>query len=215
MEKKMKRQKKTESIFIIAVIIVAAVILAYSLAALSRTSVSKAVAEVNGHDITEQDLQEVMITVPEQLRANLTRDTLIQQAINLEIIMQEAGKAGIAVSSQEVEDSITGTLKSVGMTMQDFSKAAKQQGISEETMKNAYKKQLTALRFVNQTILSRITVSEDEIKSTYSIYSSQLNLTYDAAKPEVEYALRIQKGQLALQDLLQQKRQEYSITVLS
>ena len=210
--KKPKRKTK-ESILIIVIFVAAAIILAYSLTTLSKTKVSKAVATVNGQDITEEDLEEVMITVPPQLRENLTREILIEQAINIEIIRQEAEKLEITVSDAEVEKMISNTLALSGVKKEDFFSAIKkQQGVSEQALKNAYKNQLLALKFVNQTIMGTIIITEDELKETYDLYSEQLNMTYEEVREDLEKALKVQKGQLALETFLRQKRQEYNIT---
>jgi len=206
------KKKQISDILLIAIFVAAAIVLAYSLTIMSKTSGQKTVAEVNGHRITESDLQEVMLTIPVQYRSNLTNETLIEQAVNLEIITEEASKLGITVTDQEVENSIENTLASAGIPREDFIKAVNDQGISEDTLKSAYKKQLLSLKFVNETILKKINITEKETRDAYDAYSSQLNMTYEVARPQIERALLVQKGQIALQLFLEQKIKEYNIT---
>jgi len=214
MKKHLKKIRFPE-ISLIIIFIAAAIILAYSLTMMSRTSVSKTVAEVNGQKITEQDLRETMVTVPVQLRSNLTKEMLIEQSINLEIIRQEAGKLGIAVSDSEVENSILTALSNYGLKKEDFYDALKQQGIDDKTLKNSYRKQLIALKFVNQTIMSRIIVTDQEAQDLYDAYKIQINMTFDKAKEDIKRAVLVQKGQAALEAFLKQKKLEYNITRLS
>ena len=147
-----KHKKRVHDITMIVIVVVAVIILAYSLTVMSKPKVSEAIATVNGNEITEQDLIEVMITVPAQLRQNLTQEILIEQAINIEIIQQEAAKLGLEVTDQEVEESIDQSLSSFGLQRQDFKEILDQQGVDEEALKSSYKKQLLALKFVNKTI---------------------------------------------------------------
>lgn len=212
-----KHPKKTgfPEISLVIIFIAAAIILAYSLTMMSRASVSKTVAEVNGQKITEQDLRETMVTVPVQLRSNLTKEMLIEQSVNLEIIRQEAEKLGIAVSDSEVENSILTALNNYGLKKEDFYDALKQQGIDDKTLKNSYRKQLIALKFVNQTIMSRIVVTDQEAQDLYDAYKTQINMTFDKAKEDIKRAVLVQKGQAALEAFLKQKKLEYNITQLS
>jgi parvulin-like peptidyl-prolyl isomerase len=209
---KHKEKIKLSNILIIVIIIAAAIILAYALTAMSRTSAPKIYATVNGEKITDQYLDEVKITVPSELKQNLTLKMLVEQAINLEIVRQEAVKMGLSVSDKEVDDSVSNVLTSLGMEKSDFITALKKQGITEETLREAFRKQLLAVKYVNITILSKTIVTEKEVNDTYNMYSAQINASYDSVKNDLENALKVQKGQLVLENILQQKRQEYNIT---
>jgi parvulin-like peptidyl-prolyl isomerase len=211
MHRKTKAKSGRKELLIICIIIAAAIVLAFIFySMLSKTKVN-ALAEVNGVKILQDDLDEIALTIPPQLRGNVSYSDLLEQAINYEIVRQEAEKLGITITDEEVDANINESLKKAGLTMDVLKDSTRQQNIRWETLFNAYKKQLLSYKFLNETILKNMTVTEDEMKDFYSAYSKELNVSYDEIREEINKTVAAMKGQQALGILLKQKRAGYEI----
>jgi len=186
------------------------VALAFVFYSASKSRVS-AVAEVNGVKITRQDINEIALTVPPSLKETVTGSDLLEQAINFEIVRQEARKIGITITDEEVEDSIDYSLQQAGLTREDLLQSVKQQKLDWNTLFNAYKKQLLSLRFMNETIMKDISVEEDEVRAFYEEYSELVSLPYEDVRDDISNTLLIAKSQQILGEWLEQKRAEYEI----
>jgi len=208
--KKTTKRMDNREIIIIAVIVIVAVVAAFFFYSASKTK-TNAIAEVNGVQISQEDLNEIALTIPQQLRSNVTDADLLEQAINFEILRQEAGKLGITITDAEVDAGINASLESAGLTVNDLKESIRQQGISWETLFNAYKKQLLSFKFLNETILKNITVTESDMKELYGQYSAELNVSYEDAKSELNRTVLVIKSQQMLGDFLKEKRLEYEI----
>ena len=210
MARKIKHKSGRKELLIIAIIVVIAIALAFVFYSIPKSKVDY-LATVNGVKISQQDLSEIALTIPQNAKGNITDADLLEQAINFEIISQEAQKLRINVSDAEVQQSIEESVKSFGMTIDDLNATLKQQHIEWNTMFNAYRKQILSYKFLNKTILRNISVSEAEMKALYNQYSSELNTSYDSIKQDLNNTILAIKGQQALGILLKQKRAEYEI----
>lgn len=211
MVKKTKQKTGKKEAIIIGIIVLAAIIFAFIFYTASKVPPEKAIAEVNGIKILQNDLNEIALTVPPSMRANLTNEDLIEQAINFEILRQEAEKIGIVVSNAEVDKNINESLESAGLTMADLKESIKQQNIEFETLYNAYKKQIISLKFLNQTIMGNITVSKEEMRALYDQYAADLNVTFEEVEQDINSTIQAMKSQQFLGIWLKQKRNEYDI----
>jgi len=198
-----------KEVAITLIVIVIAIVLVFALYSFLRAKpASNVLATVNGVNITQEDLNEIALTIPLEIRQNITNDVLLEQAINFEVIRQEAEKLGISVTDEEVEKSINDSLAKTGLTRADLSATLAQQKVEFSMMFNAYKKQLLSYKYINATILKNVTVSEQEIKSIYNQYSSQINASYDEVKEEINMSILSMKAQNVLSAILQEKRNE-------
>ncbi len=200
----------TKELLIVIIIVVIAILLAYMFYfAASKTK--PALADVNGVPITQQDLNEIALTVPPNMRENISQEELLEQAINFAILKQEAKKIGVEVTDEEVEASIDASLQSAGLTREHLEQSLEQQRIEVNDIFNAYKKQLLSYKFMNETILQDIPVSEEEIKGFYEQYKDTLQQDYEAVKQDINRTIVIIKSQQMLAEWFEQKRQEYDI----
>ena len=203
-----KKIKENREIIIIAIIVIAAVAAAFVFYSASRPK-ADALAEVNGVKILQEDINEIALTIPQQMKDNVTDAELLEQAINFEIIRQESEKLGIGVTDAEAEANIDLTLQGVGLDRDALKESLRLQKVSWETMFNAYKKQILSYKFINETILRNLTVTENEMKELYN--SADLNVSYEEIKSEVNKTIVAAKVQQMLGEFLTQKRMEYNI----
>lgn len=194
----------------VAVIVVVAAIVVFLT---QRPSSQKVVATVNGQQITQADLDNILLTVPPSQRSLVTKDQLLQQAIYQALFEQQAAKLGITVSQQEVDDRVAASIAQYNLTEQEFEAKLAQQNLTLEFVKDIYRKQLIAYKLINQTVLSRINVTDTEMQSFYNAYKSQINVSFVEAEPQIRDAITAQKGQQAVAIYVQQLNASSTIVV--
>ncbi len=201
-----KKHKKlpVETIFVVVAVI--AIVLVLYLSQKSNTNMPKPVVSVNGQAITTADLDNIALTIPAQQRQSLTKDNLTEIAISNALMMQEATKRGITVSDAEVNSLIEKFIAQNNLTMQDYEKLLQQQGVDINFIKNVYTEQLMQFKLMNETVLSSVSVSENETKQFYDMYKTQINNTYENSKDELANIIKFQKAQQAFSTFVQQLR---------
>ena len=210
-QKKSSEVKKlnfTKEIAVIVIVVIVAIALAFIFYSGTKDS---SLAEVNGVKIYPADISDVELTIPPQMKGTVTQDELLEQAINFEILRQEAEKKGITVTDKEVEENVNYSLQLAGVTREMLQDSLDQQKIGWDDMMRSYKKQLLSVKFLNKTIMENITVSESEIEGLYSSYGENISVPLEDARDELNKTIKTTKAQSMLQDWIEQKRAEYRI----
>jgi peptidyl-prolyl cis-trans isomerase C len=136
----------------------------------------KAVAVVNGQIILESDLKRHISmltpqlsgkdgTIDEQRRKQLEQKVL-DDLISRELMYQASQKAGIKVSAAEVEKEL-GFIKRQYGGGDTFQLALKKMSLTEEEMRHNIVQGKSVRKLIDQEIVSKISVTEDEIRSHY------------------------------------------------
>lgn len=129
----------------------------------SRQVLDGIVALVNDKAITQSELNEAMRGAPQ----GWDKKRVLNYLINKMILGEEAKKAQVQVTQEEVENLIKGRLYEVQKTMDDFQNELKRQGISFADYMQQLKVELQKNRFVEQTIYPRIKVTEYDLEEFY------------------------------------------------
>jgi parvulin-like peptidyl-prolyl isomerase len=105
---------------------------------------------------------------PEQYRQMITKDSFLEQLINEELLMQEANKLGIVASDEEAEGIFNNVVNKSGISIKEIDEQLALKGFDEKDLKDYYKKQLTMTKLVNQTVFSKMSISDNETKEFYN-----------------------------------------------
>lgn len=155
-------------VFVVLVAVVAVLIYFASKAGDSRLfGKEEVVALVNGEPITLSYLEEQYAYVPDMYKAFITKSILLNQTINEKILLQEAEKAGVKVSQDEVQQAIDAAMEQAGITEDVLDERLAEQNITREYLNALYLKQLIINKFLEQTLFSRIKVSDSEVEKFY------------------------------------------------
>ncbi|MBT7366593.1 hypothetical protein HN814_00175 [Candidatus Woesearchaeota archaeon] len=119
--RKSKNKPKLKYIlgFIALVIIVVGVLWIFSTFDIIKPDKGTAVF-VNGEPISMEYIDSLYERVPTQLQPFITKETIIEQSINKEVLLQEAKSLGLSVSDEEVEDELLKTLETMGQSFEEF-----------------------------------------------------------------------------------------------
>jgi len=159
----------------IAVIILIAILLIVILD-LTKQETDKIVAEVNDKQIRLSELNKLYETLPEEYKQTLDKKSLLDKMIESEVIYQEAKKAGIEVSQGEARDYLVIAKAQSGLTEEQFNEKLKNQKINEEDLTREYVKELTIKNFLNDKLLNKIEISDNQIKDYYNKNKAQFKI---------------------------------------
>lgn len=155
----------------------------------SREVVDRVVAVVNDEIILMSELNEAINPFlnrlqeyqysqdeKEQLLYKLREDVL-NQLINERITDQEAKKAGIDITSKEVDASIEQMKKANRLTDEKLRAVLSEQGLTMEEFKEKIREQILRSKLVSLEVKSKIVVTKEDIKKTFQKESEKYSDT--------------------------------------
>jgi peptidyl-prolyl cis-trans isomerase SurA len=139
------------------------------------------VAKVNSYKIQRSELDKAYNrqvsgapVKPTTEQEQALRLQLLQQIINRQLYVQKAEKLGIVATDEEVESKLSQT--KAPYTKEEFAKQLKDEGVSEEDLKQEYRSKLVIDKLLNKEIASKVQISDADIQNFYNDHKSQFNL---------------------------------------
>lgn len=175
---KLAKLKSKKTIFYASIIIAIAAVLIIFLSIgkfsiIGLTVADNAVAMVNGETITEQELNKqydflfLLAGYPEQYRQVISKESFLEQLINEKLLLQQAAKEQITITDSEVNELIDRAFEKSPIPLKEVKENLAKAGFSEAYLKDYFKKQLTIMKFINETIINTIEISEEEMQAYY------------------------------------------------
>ena len=161
-------------------VVVAAAAAAFLLAAvpLARASrvIDKVAAVVNDEIILETEVEQMAATQyrgpdPETPDGKKQWDEIKHKAldamIDSKLVQQQASELKLSVTPEEVDRAVEQVKTQNKLDDATFRSALEQQGFTMEGYRKTLKKQILELKVINTAVRSRVTVSDDEVKTYY------------------------------------------------
>ena len=146
-------------------------------------------ASVNGREIRRDEVEKYYRGLASQQGQDpsaeeglLLKLNIVDELINNEILFERARKLGLEASDGEVEDKFT-ELKSP-YTEEEFQKQLKDRGIGVADQKQALRRQISIQKLVNREVISKITITDQDITNFYNANPAQFNV----AEPQFHLA---------------------------
>lgn len=193
---------------------------------------SEIVATVNGEEILKTDVENQLKASKayfqqqgmnlDQLDTNAQQEfkqSILDQLINTELLLQAAQNEGISVEQNEIDSEVDKTKSQYGDTKK-YQEALKENQLTEKTLKKEIRDQLILTKFFDEKI-GEITVSEDEIKSTYEQYKKQVesqgqelsDQDFEKVKPQMEEQVIAQKKNEKIGKIIENLRKTNKETI--
>lgn len=170
-----KKAKTTSTVKKVAAVIILLAVLAIVLYFAFRTLLpERTIATVNGERITAQELGQKYAQLPDQYKLFITQDAFLDQLINIKLLLQEAKKQGIVISDEGVELELN-NIKQQAQSEEAFQQLLKDRNINLGDLKKQIKEQLIINELLNETVFSRVTVTEQKIKDYYNSHKSDFS----------------------------------------
>jgi len=177
-------------------------------------------ARVNGHEIRREEVEKYYRGLvmqqgqePSAEEAALLKLNIIDELINNEILLERARTLALESSDGEVEDKFT-ELKSP-YTEEEFQKQLRDRGLTVDDQKRALRQQLSIQKLINREVVSKITITEQDISDFYNANLPQFNVAeplYHVAQilvtPVKDRQIRNRKNDDATTDAQAQKKVE-------
>ena len=136
------------------------------------TDIDRIVAVVNNDVITATELEDRLAQTKQQLTTqqiqlppqDVLRRQLLERLIVEDIQLQLALQTGIRVTDQDVERAIESIAGRNKMSVSALFDTVRQQGFDRSAYRDQVRKQVTIQQLVDREIISRVSVSEGEIK---------------------------------------------------
>ncbi len=167
-EEKPKEIKISKRVFIGSIVFLTIAVFAFILIVAQRDSQEDVVAIVNGEIITLSELEKSFDSLPQQYQGTVTKADLLNQIVQTKVFYQEAEKKGLLVSNEEARQQFQIAKLSSGLTEEQFSASLVAQGITEEELISQYGKQITVQKFIDENLLKKIKIKDEEVESYYS-----------------------------------------------
>jgi peptidyl-prolyl cis-trans isomerase C len=143
-------------------------------APLSVQDLPEVVAKVNGHEIKKQELlqgaQVVQLRLRQMGRPAAPSAAFYRQVLNeliaITLLQQDAKAQGVAASEQEVQRQIA-TRKSTFPSKEAYEQALAQMGITEETLRQQARDQLSVQKYVETRLVKDVNVTEQATREFY------------------------------------------------
>jgi len=153
---------------------------------------------VNDEIITQTDIDKAMSMLgsditPEQM--NKLRHEVLEKLIEEKILLQEAKRQEIKISPREVDEALN-EVKRQFKSLEDFKKALKEEGLSEDSLRQEYEENLIKKELIDREI--NVMVSPEELKQIREEFAYQIKVRHILVKTKPEAILilaRLDKGE--------------------
>ncbi len=179
-------------VWVIAIVFIASIALMYGRSAFQGGN-EESLAEVNGTAISYQDFlqtyQNTYAIYQEQLQEEISpeleqylRSQVLLEMVENEILWQEAKKARIKVSQEDVNETALEIMQSFA-SREAFMRFLDSRHILYSEIEEDIERQL-AINKLTQTIRDSVAVTEEELKNHWIIENESTGVSYAVVKPE-------------------------------
>ena len=157
MPKRTRKKKKSGAGPVVAVVLAFVIIISLLVyySAKESAPVVESLVTVNGVPITQEDLDFQYNLLPEAYRAQLTKEEVLDQIINEELVMQEAKRVGITVTPEDVNTEVQRILQSSGLTVQDLQKNLEHFNVTMEEFERLVERQLLIRGYTTRELVTQ------------------------------------------------------------
>jgi len=144
------------------------------------------------------------------------RRKALEALIDSHLIGQQAIELKLAVTTEEVERAIEEVRSQNKLDATTFVDALKQQGLTMEQYRKSLKKQILELKVFNTAVRSRVSISDDEVRSYYQQNSRSMGddvRPLEEVKDQIRRTLYDQQVEKASQSWLRELRRKAHIDV--
>jgi len=158
---------------------------ALTFAACKHSPPADVAAEVNGHAITNAELEKAYQSNYAQQSEGASEDQIMSQKLDLlnslinnEIMLQRAEKLGLNATDGDVDAEIA-KMRSP-YTKEEFEKQLSDRHMTQDDLRAQKRRQLTIDKLINKEITSKISITDGDVKAFYEANKASFNLTEPA-----------------------------------
>jgi len=138
---------------LIAVLLVAIAFTGFMLWKSLQTSPTDVLVTVNEDPITTTDLAFQYNLLPQSYRDTFTKDQVLEQIIDEQLVVQAAKREGMVISQQVVHERIQEIIRSSGITIQELEENLATHNMTQETFERLIERQLLIESYTEAVII--------------------------------------------------------------
>ncbi len=127
-------------------------------------------------------------------REKVLLETSLNFTIMQALLIDKAEKSGLKVSPQEVDNLIQYGLQRSGMNMDQFEQQLALNNLTLDMVKDMYETQLLITKYLNQTVMSNIQVSDEELEAAYEANIKARHILVDTEEEAQEIKALLKGG---------------------
>jgi len=138
-------------------------------------------AIVDGKQVMRQDVEKVFRSrvnaeapAPSQEEALSLKLGILDQLIDSEILLERADKMNLVASDAEVDEKFTESKSPY--TEEEFQKKLEETGLTVDDLRNDIRRQLSIQKLLNREVVSKISISEQDVTDYYDSNRAQFNV---------------------------------------
>ena len=171
-------------------------------------------ATVNGEEITQDDVVEIIEMVSQQ-GMQVDEEQALEEAVAITALSQRAEEEGFTVTQAEAEEEIENML---GMSPQEFQQIMEQQGLSYEDEMERLKQDIAIQNFLEDAMSDEVPeVSDEEIEQHYEEFTEMMEMQgqevpeLEEIRDELEAQIQQEQTQPLQQEFLEQVVEEAEV----
>jgi parvulin-like peptidyl-prolyl isomerase len=142
-------------------------------------TVDRVLATVNNEVVTLSDYKSFVAKADQAADREIISEYYLKKLIEEKLILQEAKKAGIEATEEEIVQSLEDFRKQSGLSLQELEKRLNDEGMTMAEYRTLLRENLIALKIVDKEVNARVIVNPADINR---YYENNLNLFLE--KPE-------------------------------
>ncbi len=142
----------------------------------AATPTDPVVAKVNDQTIMQSQLDAQFNKLPAQFRQVLTKEQVLGQLIDEQLLLQNAKQLGIQISDEEVQQKLATFLKESNIDKRVFEESLQRQGINQQEVMELFRKQLTIQALLDKKFGNKLNVSDKEMLDYYNTHVQDYKL---------------------------------------
>lgn len=120
-------------------------------------------ATVDGQEIYVSEVEEHFENIPEQMRAGMTEEVLLDQLISQEVLVQEAEKQDITVTEEDIDEELDYAMDQAGWSSEEFEEVLAAQGMTKDDLRDLYRVSIVIDELIQQKVLDGIDITRDDV----------------------------------------------------
>ncbi|MDD9894136.1 MAG: peptidylprolyl isomerase [Gammaproteobacteria bacterium] len=168
------------------------------------------IALINDEVVLTSELDDAVTNIQAQFKQNggqlppisVLQQKVLERLVLVKLQLQRASQMGINISESQLNQALTNIAQRNNMSLADFAKALRKDGLSYLDFRNSVREELTVTQLRRRMVDSRIQVTEREIDDALATLSAQ-------ARADQSYRLQhilISSPEAASPELLETKR---------
>ena len=171
---------------------------------------SEPVVVVNGVEITAAELEQQYSGLPDDLQQRYTREEILVQLVDKELILQYAAELGIEVSDADAEARIDEQTAELGITREQLRSVLAGSNVTYDEYLEAVREE-AVLEELLVVLGEEVEVSDEEVRALYESIPEEQREPFEQMREDLEQMLIQQQASNQISQLLTDLRADASI----